>query len=158
MTGTPRHSVSVAAVVADELGRVLVVQRRDNGRWEIPGGVLELAESVPDGLRREVAEETGFDVEPLGLTGVYKNLKLGVVALVFRARVVGGQPRTSEESAEVAWLDTDEVFRRFAETVAVRVRDALAGGPPAVRVHDGVRILGGAASDGAASHRAAAGS
>jgi 8-oxo-dGTP diphosphatase len=156
VTGSARHSVSVSAVVADERGRVLAVQRLDNGRWEIPGGVLELDEPVPDGLRREVAEETGLDVEPLRLTGVYKNMALGVVALVFRARVIGGALRTTEESAEVAWLDPGEVERRLPEVFAVRVRDALtgdspagggtggggtAGGAPDVRAHDGVRLL-----------------
>ena len=50
------HSVSVAAVVTDDTGRVLVVQRRDNGEWQIPGGILELDESIPDGVRREVQE------------------------------------------------------------------------------------------------------
>lgn len=69
---TPRHSVSVAAAVLDDQGRVLIAQRRDNGHWEPPGGVLELGESIPEGLRREVREETGLDVEPERLTGVYR--------------------------------------------------------------------------------------
>ncbi|MEV4512988.1 NUDIX domain-containing protein [Dactylosporangium sp. NPDC049525] len=54
----PLHSVSVAAVVTDDGGRVLVIQRRDNGQWQIPDGILELAESVQTGVRRKVLEET----------------------------------------------------------------------------------------------------
>ncbi|NUT34050.1 MAG: NUDIX domain-containing protein, partial [Hamadaea sp.] len=94
----PRHSVSVTGVVVDDQERVLVIQRRDNGRWELPGGVLELEESIPDGMKREVLEETGVHVEPVRLTGVYKNIKVGVVALVFRARYVSGTPTTTDES------------------------------------------------------------
>ena len=74
--GESRHSVSVAAVVVDHDGRVLVARRRDNGRWEPPGGVLELDESIPEGLRREVYEETGLTVYPDALTGVYKKTSL----------------------------------------------------------------------------------
>ena len=59
-----RHSVSVSGVVPDDHGRVLLIRRRDNQHWEPPGGVLELAESIPDGLRREIREETGLDIEP----------------------------------------------------------------------------------------------
>ena len=53
------HSVSVAGVVVDEAGRVLIIQRRDNGRWEPPGGILERDETFEEGVVREVAEETG---------------------------------------------------------------------------------------------------
>ena len=62
MTCAPdHHSVSVAAAVIDDAGRVLVIQRRDNGRWEAPGGVLEMDESIPEGVAREVLEETGLE-------------------------------------------------------------------------------------------------
>src|SRR2546430_1771571 len=101
MSQTPRHSVSVAAVVTDDNDRVLVIQRRDNGAWQLPGGVLELDESPDAGVRREVREETGIDVAPQRLTGVYKNMALGVVALVFRAHIVSGTPTPTEESAAV---------------------------------------------------------
>src|SRR6201999_4270975 len=83
----PRHSVSVSGVIIDEQGRALLIQRRDNHHWEPPGGVLELAESIEDGLRREVREETGLDVEPGALSGVYKNMSRGIIALVFRCKV-----------------------------------------------------------------------
>src|SRR5262245_42920607 len=76
------HSVSVAGVVVREDGRVLVIKRADNGAWEAPGGVLELDERPEEGACREVLEETGIKVETERLTGVYKNMKRGVVALV----------------------------------------------------------------------------
>jgi 8-oxo-dGTP diphosphatase len=136
-----RHSVSVAAVVTDDVGRVLVVQRRDNGKWEIPGGVLELDESVHAGVRREVEEETGLLVEPDRLTGVYKNLRLGVVALVFRAHLVGGQSRPTDESVAVDWWTADDVAAQMGETFAVRVLDALDATDVSVRLHDGVHLL-----------------
>ncbi|SCF07871.1 NUDIX hydrolase [Micromonospora mirobrigensis] len=138
----PRHSVSVAAVIPDEQGRVLVIQRRDNGAWQLPGGVLELDEAIEDGMRREVVEETGVQVEPVRLTGVYKNMKLGVVALVFRAQLVAGTPRPTEESAAVDWWTPERVRAEMNETFAARILDALdADAPPAVRHHDGVRLL-----------------
>jgi 8-oxo-dGTP diphosphatase len=141
VTAANRHSVSVAAVITDEHDRVLVVQRRDNGKWEIPGGILELHESIHDGVRREVEEETGVLIEPERLTGVYKNLKLGVVALGFRARIIGGQPGPTEESQRVDWWTRDAVSAQMAETFAVRVTDALDAEQPAIRVHDGVHVL-----------------
>lgn len=73
-TDQPRHSVSVAAVIVDDRGQALAVQRRDNEHWEPPGGVPELAESIEDGLRREVREETGLDITVEALAGAYKNL------------------------------------------------------------------------------------
>ncbi len=94
---TPRHSVSVSGVIPDDHGRVLLIRRRDNQHWEPPGGVLELAETIQDGLRREVREETGLEVEPDALTGVYKNMARGVVALVFRCKIVGGQLAANDE-------------------------------------------------------------
>jgi 8-oxo-dGTP pyrophosphatase MutT (NUDIX family) len=141
MSQDNRHSVSVAAVVTNDEGRVLVVQRRDTGKWEIPGGILEADESIHAGLRREVGEETGLDVEPVRLTGVYKNLRLGVVALVFRAQVVGGTAGPTEESAAIEWWTADEVTAHMAETFAVRVLDALDASEVAIRLHDGVHVL-----------------
>lgn len=141
MTEDSRHSVSVAAVVTNDDGRVLVVQRRDNGDWQIPGGVLERDESIHAGLIREVSEETGLSVKADRLTGVYKNLRLGVIALVFRARVVGGTASPTEESAAVEWWSTDEVTARMGETFAVRVLDALAATDVPIRLHDGLSVL-----------------
>ncbi|MEV4533414.1 NUDIX domain-containing protein [Asanoa sp. NPDC049518] len=139
----PQHSVSVAAVITDDQNRILVIQRRDNGQWQIPGGILERDESIHDGVRREVNEETRLTVEPERLTGVYKNVKVGVVALVFKAHVTAGEPGPTEESAAVDWWTVDRVTAEMNETFAVRVTDALRGHDTAVRIHDGVTLIAG---------------
>lgn len=137
-----KHSVSVAAVVVNDEGKVLVIKRRDNGAWQIPGGVLELGEAIEDGLRREVREETGLDIEPVRLTGVYKNIKLGVVALVFLARPISGTPAPTEESTEVTWWTREQVEQQMVEAFTARVFDGFRTEGVPVRIHDGVRILG----------------
>ena len=143
MADTPRHSVSVAAAIVRDDGRVLAIRRRDNGRWEPPGGILELNETIEDGLKREVHEETGLDVEIDRLTGVYKNMTQRIVALVFRCHIVNGTPQATAETSEAAWLTPVEVRERMTDAFAVRLLDALnnVNSRPVLRNHDGVRIL-----------------
>lgn len=141
MVASPRHSVSVAAAVVDDRGRLLVTRRADNDHWEPPGGVLELEEDVEAGLVREVREETGLHVVPERLTGVYKNMARGIVALVFRCRTDGGVEGLSDEVRELRWVSAAEVPALMDEAYAVRLLDALAGDGPAVRAHDGVTLL-----------------
>jgi 8-oxo-dGTP pyrophosphatase MutT (NUDIX family) len=131
-----RHSVSVSGVVRDHRGRVLLVKRADNGQWEIPGGVMGLDEEIHQALIREVEEETGLDVQPDQLTGVYKNIRLGIVALVFACRPTGGHLRTSDESTEVAWVEPADLAQLVGDRIRIRIEDALADLPaPAIRNH-----------------------
>jgi 8-oxo-dGTP diphosphatase len=134
------HSVSVAGVVVDDAGRVLVAQRRDNGHWEAPGGILERDETFEEGVAREVAEETAITVQVERLTGVYKNMARGIVALVYRCRLLEGTPHPTSESVAVDWLTPEQVAERMAPAYAIRVLDALAAGP-ASRAHDGTKVL-----------------
>jgi 8-oxo-dGTP diphosphatase len=139
---TPKHSVSVAAVITDDQGRALLIQRRDNGHWEPPGGVLELSEPIEAGLRREVREETGLDIEPGPLTGVYKNMVRGVIALVFRCKIIGGRLSTSDEAMAFRWVSQQEIPQVALEAYAIRMLDGLRELAPApVRHHDGAKIL-----------------
>jgi ADP-ribose pyrophosphatase YjhB (NUDIX family) len=130
----------VAAAIIDPDGRALAVRRRDNGHWEPPGGVLELGETIEDGLCREVAEETGLAVGIDRLTGVYKNMTAGVVALVFRCRVIGGALQTSDETTAFRWMTPAEIRGDMTEAYAVRLLDALDDELP-VRAHDGVVLV-----------------
>ena len=141
MTDLPRHSVSVTGIVLRDDGRVLAIKRPDDGRWVPPGGVLELDETPQDGVAREVYEETGLKVQPLRLSGVYKNMRLGVVSLAFVCEITGGEEHTSNEADRVGWLSRDEAVATMPEARAIRVTDALNGGGPHVRVHNGDVVL-----------------
>jgi ADP-ribose pyrophosphatase YjhB (NUDIX family) len=106
--------VAVTAVVLDEFGRLLLIRRSDNDLYAIPGGALELGETLTQAVRREVMEETGIAVEVAGLVGVYSDpahvieFSDGEVrqefSVCFRADPVGGELRTSSESTEVLWV------------------------------------------------------
>lgn len=140
MPDTPKHSVSVAGVVVHGDGRVLAVRRRDNQHWEPPGGVLELAETFDQGVRREIFEETGITVRVERLSGVYKNLPRGIVALVFRCSPVGGHLRMTDETSAVRWLSIDQIRQHMDPAYVVRVTDAFAEEAPA-RIHDGIDLV-----------------
>jgi ADP-ribose pyrophosphatase YjhB (NUDIX family) len=131
----------VAGVVVREDGKVLAIRRADNGTWEPPGGVLEKSETVEDGVRREVYEETGVKVHVERLTGVYKNMSLGVVAMVFRCTPEAGHEHPTDEAIEVRWLTPDEVTAAMGEVYAIRISDALRDeNAPQVRAHDGRKL------------------
>jgi 8-oxo-dGTP diphosphatase len=141
MNDSPRHSVSVTGVVVRPDGLILAIKRADDGRWVPPGGVLELDESHQDGVVREIYEETGIKVNPIRLTGVYKNMRLGVVSLAFRCEVIGGEMHTSSESTRVEWISVSDAVTSMPEARAVRVTDALRDDGPFVRIHDGDAVM-----------------
>lgn len=140
MAATPKHSVSVAGIVVGDDDRVLVIRRDDNGDWEAPGGVLELGESFEDGVRREVLEETGLAISVESLSGVYKNLTHGIVALVFRCRPAAGDTHPTAEAREVRWMTKEEVESSMNPVFAVRVLDAFDDHVHS-RAHDGVNLV-----------------
>lgn len=140
MTDTPRHSVSVAGIVVNEAGEVLVIRRRDNGHWEPPGGVLEIAETFEEGVAREIYEETGVSVQVEHLTGVYKNMTRGIVALVYRCHPLSKPVPITVEAIEVRWMAAEEVHAVMSPAYAVRVTDAFEPNPRS-RAHDGKNLL-----------------
>lgn len=113
----PANSVvpSVVAIVQDDRGRVLLIHKTDNDLWALPGGGHEVGESISDTVVREVREETGYDVEVDDLVGTYTDpghvmaYEDGEVrqqfSIAFRAHVVGGESRTSDESRAVEWVE-----------------------------------------------------
>jgi 8-oxo-dGTP diphosphatase len=89
---TPKHIVSVSAFVTNEKNEVLLVQaqwRKDT--WEMPGGQVEEGEALDAAAVREVLEETGIVIAPVGITGVYYNATKQVLCVVFKAKYVSGE-------------------------------------------------------------------
>jgi 8-oxo-dGTP diphosphatase len=106
------HLVSVAALVTDDEGKILLVNSPWRG-WEYPGGLIEPGESFEAALKREVREESGVEIEITGFVGICKNLERNIVNMDFTARYTGGTLTTSEESTEVGWFTPEEAMARI---------------------------------------------
>lgn len=110
---------AVTAVVENDNGELLMIERTDNGLWALPGGAQDLGESVIDAVRREIKEETGIDTEVTGLSGIYSDPRHVIAyddgevrqefSLCFRARPIGGSLRASSETSRVAWVPFDQL-------------------------------------------------
>ncbi len=106
----PNHFVSVAALVTNGRGEILLVKSPRRG-WEYPGGLIEPGETFQEALHREVREEAGVEIEITGFVGICKNLERNMVNIDFTAKYLSGELSTSEESTEVMWADPEQAFR-----------------------------------------------
>ena len=105
----PKHVISAAATVLNELGEILLVKSPYRG-WEIPGGQVERGESLSLAAAREVKEESGIIVEITGFCGIFQTVNRSICNTVFLARPTGGHLTTSEESIEVGWFKLPEAL------------------------------------------------
>jgi len=105
---------SVNVVVVNDAGEVLMIRRSDNDNWAVPGGAIDLGESMVHAAVRETREETGVDCEITGLSGIYTDPGHVILytsdgearqefSIVLTGRATGGQPTPSSETSEVRW-------------------------------------------------------
>jgi ADP-ribose pyrophosphatase YjhB (NUDIX family) len=111
---------AVSVVVTDDAGKILLIRRSDNGNWALPGGAMDIGESLLQAAVRETREETGIGCEITGLAGIYTDpghvilyTSNGEVrqefSIVLTARATSGQPTPSSESSEVRWVTRDDL-------------------------------------------------
>jgi ADP-ribose pyrophosphatase YjhB (NUDIX family) len=111
---------SVNVVVTNDAGEVLLIRRSDNDNWAVPGGAVDLGESVAGAAVRETKEESGIDCEITGLAGIYSDPKHVILytsngevrqefSIVLTARAVGGSPAPSTETTEVRWVPAGQL-------------------------------------------------
>jgi 8-oxo-dGTP pyrophosphatase MutT (NUDIX family) len=126
---------SVSAVIFDRRRRLLLQQRSDGGQWGLPGGSVEIGESLATAIVREVLEETGLTVEPRRLIGVYSDPALQVVRYpdgnvwhyvnaCFRCAVRGGELTTCDETLALDWFSPQRLPRTLLPNHRIRIRDA----------------------------------
>ncbi|MGC5288655.1 NUDIX hydrolase [Micromonospora sp. DT231] len=111
--------VAVTVFVQDGHGRVLLIQRTDNGLWALPGGAQDFGEYIAETAVRETREETGIEVKVTGIVGIYSDPRHVVeysdgevrqqFSICFRALYLSGYPRTSDESSSVVWVARDQL-------------------------------------------------
>ena len=123
-----RPIIGVGAVIIRE-DRVLLVRRATEplkGEWSVPGGVLELGEKLRDGIRREVLEETGLEVEPGDVLDVFDSIfrdeqgrtQYHYVLIDYRCRLLLGEAKAGSDVSEVRWVQE-------VELAAMRLRDSI---------------------------------
>ena len=122
-----------SALVTDEHGRILMQRRTDSGNWSLPGGVMDIGETLQQCVIREVKEETGLDIAITDLLGIYTDPN-HVIAyadgevrqefnVTYLAHVTGGTVTVSNESTEVRFIDPTELDHLpIHDTVRLRLR------------------------------------
>jgi 8-oxo-dGTP diphosphatase len=132
------NSIKPAAAVAlfDSDGKILLLRRKDNQKWTMPGGTLDFGESLTDCAVREVREETGFDIRITGLIGTYTDPNVLIAysdgevrqefTFVYSAEIKSGELAIDPESTEAAWLDLQGAMELpLAESQRQRLRDVM---------------------------------
>ena len=131
---------TASALCVDDAGRVMLARRAvepRKGCWDAPGGFLDEGEHPLDGVRRELREESGLEIEPGEFLGVFMDRYGGdstaesTLNLYWLARVGGGEPEPGDDVAELRWFAADELpprddiaFASVAEALSAwRARD-----------------------------------
>jgi len=132
---------SVNVAVRNEAGDLLLIRRSDNGNWAMPGGAVELGESLTQAAVRETREESGIECEVTGLAGIYTDPRHVMLytsdgevrqefSVVLTARATGGALSASSETSQARWVPRADVAGyRMDRSMRLRVGHVLENRP-----------------------------
>ncbi len=115
----------VFGLIFDEKKRVLLCHRRDMDLWNLPGGGLEKKESVWNGLRREVKEETGLNVKIIKISKIYFKSKEKETVFCFVCKIINGKITINDEADKIEYFEFKKLPRNTAKSHVQRIKDAL---------------------------------
>ena len=118
-------TVGVFGIIFDEHGKVLLGHRRDYDVWNLPGGALELAEAPWEGVKREVKEETGLDVEVSNLTGIYSKQGKNDIVFSFACKIIGGEITLNDEADKIEYFEISKIPKNTVPKHVERIKDFL---------------------------------
>lgn len=119
---------SFGIIFSENESKVLLVRRRDIPIWVLPGGGIEVEETSPLAVVREIFEETGFHAEVIRKTAEYKYSN-GKINHVFECKVVGGVKTLSEESKEIEYFNVSNLPKMISPYTQEFINDALTHNP-----------------------------
>ena len=124
MHNTPRLVVVALVIILQDDSVLLVRQNYDDCYWSLPGGMMELGESIDQAAIREVKEETGLDVRLKRVVGLYSKPGEGALAVTFEGEIVGGALRqVTNETSECRYFPLDHLPEPIREHLRERIAD-----------------------------------
>ncbi len=128
--------IPAASAIIEDHGKILLHQRSDNKAWALPGGTMEIGENISSTLKREVKEETGLDVEPEYIVGIYSDPQHIIefsdgeirqeFSICFACKIIRGNLQKSKESLKIGFFTPDEIKQlKIEESIRLRIQHYL---------------------------------
>lgn len=119
-------TIGTFGIITDNEERVLLCHRRDYDLWNLPGGGVRAGESPWDALIREIKEETGLQVKPIHLTGIYSKPNKNEIVLSFACQITGGKITPTDEADKIEYFEIKQIPKNTSPKQVERIKEYFA--------------------------------
>jgi len=116
-------TIGAFGLITNEKDEILLVHRNDYDLWNLPGGAMESGESPWSAVIREVKEETGFDVEIMGMQGIYSKTGEDDLVFSFSCEIIGGEKTLNEEASAIEFFAIEDIPINTSPKQVERIKD-----------------------------------